>query len=88
MGTPSPTMAWHRANAQQQGQRLQGPGGRCSLRGQHAFGVAVRIRTVGQAELQHLTQKRWIFPDFMGRIWDNGGLFNFCLGILGSKQGL
>lgn len=48
-------MAWHRADAQQHGQRLQGPGRRCRFGWQHAFGVAVRIGTVGQAELQHLT---------------------------------
>ena len=48
------SLAWHRADAQQHGQRLQGPGGRGRLGGQHAFGVAVGIGTIGQAELQHL----------------------------------
>lgn len=82
-------MAWHRADAQQHGQRLQGPGRRCRFGWQHAFGVAVRIGTVGQAELQHLTGPKPVdlSDDFLG-IWENGWFFkHFVWGFLEPNHG-
>ena len=46
--------AWHCSNAQQHREGLQGPRGSCRLGGKYSFGVAVWIRAISQAELEHL----------------------------------
>lgn len=48
---------WHRADAQQHGQRLQRPRGGGRLCGQHAVRGAVRVGAIGQAELQDLNSR-------------------------------